>query len=81
MKSSRRSFIQKAALGSLAAISIPDIISAAIPKAGVKKITLAKDNVILFQGDSIMGIFSRTNGISLFMAGPPVSSLNRWSGQ
>jgi lysophospholipase L1-like esterase len=53
MKSSRRSFIQKAALGSLAAISIPDIISAAIPKAGVKKITLAKDNVILFQGDSI----------------------------
>ena len=53
MTSSRRSFLKKAAIGSLAAISLPEIVSAAMPKSAVKKITLAKDNVILFQGDSI----------------------------
>jgi len=35
------------------AISIPEILSAAMPGEGAKKITLGKDNVILFQGDSI----------------------------
>jgi lysophospholipase L1-like esterase len=50
---SRRNFIKKAALGGLMAVSIPEIISAAMPPAGVKKNTLVKDNVILFQGDSI----------------------------
>jgi lysophospholipase L1-like esterase len=66
MKSSRRSFIQKAALGSLAAISIPEIVSAAVPKSGVKKITLEKDKVILFQGDSITdaGRNKEDNGIN-----------------
>jgi len=49
----RRSFLRKAALGSMMAISIPEIISAAMAEKGTKKITLAKDNVILFQGDSI----------------------------
>lgn len=53
MTNSRRSFLKKAVLGSMAAISIPEIVSAAMPKSSVKKITLAKDNVILFQGDSI----------------------------
>ena len=53
MTDSRRNFLKKAALGSLAAISIPEILSAAMPKSGAKKITLGKDNVILFQGDSI----------------------------
>ncbi len=50
---SRRNFIKKAALGSLAAISIPEIISAAVPANGVKKLQLLKDQTILFQGDSI----------------------------
>lgn len=50
---SRRSFIRKAALGGLMAVSIPEILSAAMPPAGVKKNTLMKDSVILFQGDSI----------------------------
>jgi lysophospholipase L1-like esterase len=50
---SRRSFIRKAALGGLMAVSIPEILSAAIPAEGAKKNTLMKDNVILFQGDSI----------------------------
>jgi lysophospholipase L1-like esterase len=50
---SRRSFLRKAALGTLAAASIPGIISAAVPKKGSKKIRLLKDQTILFQGDSI----------------------------
>lgn len=48
---SRRSFIRKAALGSLMVAGIPEIISAATPPA--KKVTLSKGNVVLFQGDSI----------------------------
>jgi lysophospholipase L1-like esterase len=49
----RRSFIKKAALGGLIAVSIPEILSAAMAPAVVKKNTLSKDNIILFQGDSI----------------------------
>jgi len=49
----RRNFIKKAALGGLMAVSIPEILSASMAPAGVKKNTLAKDNIILFQGDSI----------------------------
>lgn len=50
---SRRSFIKKAAIGSLMAASISEIVSAAMVKDSIKKITLQKGNVILFQGDSI----------------------------
>ena len=50
---SRRSFLKKAALGTLAAVSIPEIISASIPKKKKGKIQLLKDQTILFQGDSI----------------------------
>jgi lysophospholipase L1-like esterase len=50
---SRRSFIRKAALSSFMAITIPEIISASMAEKGSKKIRLSKDNVILFQGDSI----------------------------
>ena len=49
---SRRSFIRKAALGSIAAFSIPEIVTAAVPK-GSPKIRLLKGQTILFQGDSI----------------------------
>lgn len=48
---SRRNFIKKAAIGSMMAMSIPEIVSAAIPAP--KKTSLSKGNVILFQGDSI----------------------------
>ncbi len=48
----RRSFIKKAALGGLMAVSIPEILATSIP-AGKAKNSLAKNNVILFQGDSI----------------------------
>jgi lysophospholipase L1-like esterase len=53
MSNSRRNFLKTAALGSLAAISIPEIASAAIAGKKTKKVSLIKDNVILFQGDSI----------------------------
>lgn len=49
----RRSFIRKAALGSLMAVSIPEILSASMAAPPVKKLVLTSDNVILFQGDSI----------------------------
>ncbi len=49
----RRSFIKKTAMGGLLALSIPEILSAAMVSEGVKKNTLTMDNIILFQGDSI----------------------------
>jgi lysophospholipase L1-like esterase len=51
--SSRRGFLKKAALGTLAAVSIPEILSASMATAGANKIKLLKDQTILFQGDSI----------------------------
>jgi lysophospholipase L1-like esterase len=48
----RRNFIKKAALGSLIAVSIPKILSASMLPSS-KKNSLGKDNIILFQGDSI----------------------------
>jgi lysophospholipase L1-like esterase len=50
---SRRSFLKKAAIGSLMAVSMPEIASAAMVRDSVKKIPLQKGNTILFQGDSI----------------------------
>lgn len=52
-QNNRRSFIKKAALGGLMAVSIPEILSASMGSSGVKRNSLLKDNVILFQGDSI----------------------------
>lgn len=40
-------------MATAATISIPGIVSAAVTSAKGKKITLGKDNTILFQGDSI----------------------------
>ena len=49
----RRDFIKKAAIGSLAAVSIPSIVSTAFAAEKSKKTILAQDDVVLFQGDSI----------------------------
>ncbi len=49
----RRNFIKNAAVGTLATIALPQIVSAALTTENVKKINLNKDDVILFQGDSI----------------------------
>jgi len=53
MPQDRRNFIRTAALGSTFALSIPQIVSAAVAEKKIKKISLSKDDVILFQGDSI----------------------------
>jgi lysophospholipase L1-like esterase len=50
---SRRSFIKRATFGTIAAISIPEILAATMPKEKIKEIKLLQDQVILFQGDSI----------------------------
>ena len=55
-QSDRRSFLKKAAMGGMMALSMPEIVSAAFakePAAKAAKFTLKKDDVILFQGDSI----------------------------
>lgn len=49
----RRGFIKNASIATLAAISAPEIISTAFATEKVKKIPLAKNDIILFQGDSI----------------------------
>ena len=49
----RRRFIKKAALGTAAAISFPMILSSAMPAGRIKPIKISKDQVVLFQGDSI----------------------------
>lgn len=51
--SNRRNFIRNVSLGSLAAVSLPSLVSAAAGESAAKKITLKKDAVVLFQGDSI----------------------------
>jgi lysophospholipase L1-like esterase len=49
----RRNFIKKAAMGGILAVSIPEIVSAAMTSVSEQKISLSKDITILFQGDSI----------------------------
>jgi lysophospholipase L1-like esterase len=49
----RRNFIKKTAMGGFLAAGIPEILSAAMATDSPKKTTLAKGNIILFQGDSI----------------------------
>lgn len=52
---SRRNFIKTASVGTLAsmALSLPKIVSAAVAESGIKKISIEKNDIILFQGDSI----------------------------
>lgn len=49
---SRRSFLRKAALGGAVAMSLPEIVAAAMPTQ-IQKISLKPGSTILFQGDSI----------------------------
>jgi lysophospholipase L1-like esterase len=51
----RRSFFKKSVLAGAAAISIPEIVKAALPDASfpVEEYPLSKGDTILFQGDSI----------------------------
>jgi lysophospholipase L1-like esterase len=52
-RNDRRSFIRKAAIGGLMAVSIPEILSASMSSSEMKKTAPGKENTILFQGDSI----------------------------
>ncbi|MGX5691336.1 SGNH/GDSL hydrolase family protein [Arcticibacter tournemirensis] len=49
----RRSFIKKAAVGGLLTLGLPNIVLSAFAADKIKKISLTKGDVILFQGDSI----------------------------
>ncbi len=55
MSQNRRNFIKTAAMGSTFALGIPQIVSAATEEKGYrsKKVRISKNDVILFQGDSI----------------------------
>jgi lysophospholipase L1-like esterase len=52
-QNSRRDFLKKAAAGTMLAVTIPEILAASMPKKKTRKIKLLKDQIILFQGDSI----------------------------
>jgi lysophospholipase L1-like esterase len=51
--SSRRNFIKNVSIGAIATAALPQIVSAAFDAAKTKRISLEKDDIILFQGDSI----------------------------
>ncbi|MXV52145.1 lysophospholipase [Pedobacter sp. HMF7647] len=53
MINSRRTFIKSAAIGSIAGLLVPEIVSAAKTPSKQGKITLQDNDIILFQGDSI----------------------------
>lgn len=53
-KNSRRNFITNVSLATVASLAIPNLVSAVpLAVASGKKISLDKDDVVLFQGDSI----------------------------
>ncbi|MBD0294020.1 MAG: twin-arginine translocation signal domain-containing protein, partial [Flavisolibacter sp.] len=51
---SRRNFLKNTSLATIASLSIPELVTTAFATEKIKKkVTLQKDDVILFQGDSI----------------------------
>lgn len=52
-KNSRRNFLRNASMATIASLAIPEIVSAVSAGSKTKKIKLEKDDIILFQGDSI----------------------------
>ena len=53
LKNNRRNFVKNAAIGTIAALAIPDIISSAYAKEISKKAIINENDIVLFQGDSI----------------------------
>jgi lysophospholipase L1-like esterase len=53
LQNSRRNFLKSAAIGTVATLSIPQIVSAAVGTSSSKRVELNDGDVILFQGDSI----------------------------
>src|ERR1700743_2191426 len=58
---SRSNFLKNTALAGLAAVNIPQIVSAAYKPAKEKKITLSNGDIVLFQGDSITDVQRKRN--------------------
>jgi lysophospholipase L1-like esterase len=52
-RNTRRNFLKFASVGTVAALGMPQIVSAAFAREGARKISLDKNDVVLFQGDSI----------------------------
>jgi lysophospholipase L1-like esterase len=52
-ESTRRSFLRSLSVGACLAAGLPDVFAAATDKSSSPKITLQKDDTVLFQGDSI----------------------------
>ena len=52
-KNTRRDFLKKTATGSAIALGLSQIVSEAFAETKIAKISLRKDDIILFQGDSI----------------------------
>ena len=53
LKNNRRNFVKTAAIGAVAALAIPDIITSAYAKEKSKKAMIDENDIVLFQGDSI----------------------------
>ena len=52
--SNRREFVKNAAMGTIAALAVPGIVTTALAETPkTKKVTLADNDIVLFQGDSI----------------------------
>jgi lysophospholipase L1-like esterase len=50
---SRRRFLKKSSLLTVSALTIPQLVSSVFAEQDIKKHKIVKDNIILFQGDSI----------------------------
>ena len=54
LETSRRDFLKNSSLVGMGTLAIPQIVSAAFAGQKIKrKVTISKDDLILFQGDSI----------------------------
>jgi len=51
--SNRRNFIKNTSIATIASLALPEIVSAAMSSANIKRVHIEKNDVVLFQGDSI----------------------------
>jgi lysophospholipase L1-like esterase len=70
-KSSRRNFIKSTSLASAGLLTIPQIVSAAFSNEAAKKkrVVINKDDIILFQGDSITDASRKKDDVAFNAAG------------
>ena len=51
--SNRRNFIKNTSIATIASLALPEIVSAAMSSENIKRVHIEKNDVVLFQGDSI----------------------------